>query len=260
MRFIKKAYVGLVFLFLYAPIILLMLFSFNNSRSRGNWGGFTLKWYVELFHDSTIMNALLNTVLIAIISAVVATLVGTVSAFGMHYMKKTPRAVLENISYLPVMNPDIVTGISLMLLFLTCNVQRGFVTLLIAHITFNIPYVVLSVMPKLKQMNEHLFEAAEDLGAGGVYTFFHVILPEIMPGVISGFLLSITLSIDDFVISFFTRGAGVNTLSVHIYNMAKKGIAPSINALSTIMFIAVMALLLIINRRGEKEEIKNEKI
>lgn len=260
MRFIKKAYVGLVFLFLYAPIILLMLFSFNNSRSRGNWGGFTLKWYVELFQDDTIMNALLNTVLIAIISAVIATLVGTVSAFGMHYMKKTPRAVLENISYLPVMNPDIVTGISLMLLFLTCNVQRGFITLLIAHITFNIPYVVLSVMPKLKQMNEHLFEAAEDLGAGGVYTFFHVILPEIMPGVISGFLLSITLSIDDFVISFFTRGAGVNTLSVHIYNMAKKGIAPSINALSTIMFVAVMVLLLIINRRGEKEEIKNEKI
>ena len=260
MRILKKAYVGLIFVFLYAPIILLMLFSFNNSRSRGQWGGFTLKWYKELFQDSAIMNALLNTLLIALISAIIATIVGTVTAFGMHYMKKTPKAILSNISYLPVMNPDIVTGVSLMLLFLACNVQRGFATLLIAHISFNIPYVILSVLPKLQQMNEHLFEAAEDLGAGGIYTFFHVILPEIMPGVISGFLLSITLSIDDFVISFFTKGAGVNTLSVHIYNMAKKGIKPSINALSTIMFVVVMVLLLIINRRSEKEEIKNEKI
>ena len=260
MNFLKKAYVLLVFLFLYAPIIQLMLFSFNNSRSRGSWGGFTLKWYGELFSDSTIMNALLNTVTIAVISAVVATLVGTVTAFGMHYMKKTPASVLSGVSYLPVMNPDIVTGVSLMLLFLSCNIQRGFITLLIAHITFNIPYVVLSVMPKLKQMNEHLFEAAEDLGAGGFYTFFRVILPEIMPGVISGFLLSITLSIDDFVISFFTRGAGVNTLSVHIYNMAKKGIDPSINALSTLMFVVVMLLLLVINKREKKEEIKNEEI
>lgn len=260
MKILKKAYVGLVFLFLYAPIILLMLFSFNNSRSRGHWGGFTLKWYGELFGDSTIMNALFNTVAIALISAVVATLVGTVTAFGMHYMKKTPRALLSGASYLPVMNPDIVTGVSLMLLFLSCSVQRGFITLLIAHITFNIPYVILSVTPKLAQMNEHLFEAAEDLGAGGFYAFFHVILPEIMPGVVSGFLLCVTLSIDDFVISFFTRGAGVNTLSVHIYNMAKKGIDPSINALSTIMFVVVMALLLIINRRSDKEEVKNEEI
>lgn len=261
MRFLKKAYVGLVFLFLYAPIIILMLFSFNESRSRGNWGNFTLKWYKELFSDSVTMNALLNTLLIAIISAVIATVVGTATAFGIHYMKKTPRAILSGISYLPVMNPDIVTGVSLMLLFLACNIQRGFVTLLIAHITFNIPYVVLSVMPKLQQMNEHLFEAAEDLGASGFYAFFKVILPEIMPGVISGFLLSITLSIDDFVISFFTKGAGVNTLSVHIYNMAKKGVTPSINALSTIMFVVVMLLLLVINKRSEKETVENnEKI
>ena len=258
MKILKKVYVGLVFLFLYAPILLLMLFSFNNSRSRGHWGGFTLKWYSELFHDSAIMNALLNTLLVALISAVVATIVGTVTAFGMYYMKKTPRAILSGISYLPVMNPDIVTGVSLMLLFLACNIQRGFATLLIAHISFNIPYVILSVLPKFQQMNEHLFEAAEDLGASAVYTFFRVILPEIMPGIISGFLLSITLSIDDFVISFFTRGAGVNTLSVHIYNMAKKGIDPSINALSTIMFVVVMLLLLVINRRSDKEEVKNE--
>ncbi len=259
MRILKKAYVGLIFLFLYAPILLLMLFSFNNSRSRGKWGGFTLKWYSELFNDAATMDALLNTVLIALLSAVIATVVGTITAFGMHYMKKTPKSILSNISYLPVMNPDIVTGVSLLILFLSLNIQKGFVTLLIAHISFNIPYVILSVLPKLKQMNEHLFEAAQDLGAGGIYTFFHIIIPEISPGIISGFLLSITLSIDDFVISLFTKGPGVNTLSVHIYNMAKKGVVPSINALSTIMFVVVMLMLLIINKRSEKGDKKIEK-
>lgn len=259
MRFLKKAYIGLVFLFLYAPILILMLYSFNDSRSRGKWGGFTLKWYGELFRDADSMEALKNTVLIALLSAVIATVVGTVTAFGMHYMKKRPKAILSGISYLPVMNPDIVTGVSLLMLFLTLNIQKGFLTLLIAHITFNIPYVILSVLPKLKQMNEHLFEAAQDLGAGGVYTFFHIILPEIMPGIISGFLLSITLSIDDFVISLFTKGPGVNTLSVHVYNMAKRGVVPSINALSTILFVVVMLLLLIINRRADKGDVKIEK-
>ena len=259
MRILKKAYVSLVFLFLYAPILLLMLFSFNNSRSRGQWGGFTLKWYGELFNDATTMDALLNTLILAFLSAVIATVVGTITAFGMHYMKKTPKSILSSISYLPVMNPDIVTGVSLLILFLSLNIQKGFVTLLIAHISFNIPYVILSVLPKLKQMNEHLFEAAQDLGAGSVYTFFHIILPEIMPGIISGFLLSITLSIDDFVISLFTKGPGVNTLSVHIYNMAKRGVVPSINALSTIMFVVVMLLLLVINKRSDKGDVKVEK-
>lgn len=259
MKILKKLYIGLVFLFLYAPIVILMLYSFNDSRSRGKWGGFTLKWYGELFSDADTMDALTTTILIALLSAVIATVVGTVTAFGMHYMKKRPKAVLSAVSYLPVMNPDIVTGVSLLMLFLTMNIQKGFWTLLIAHITFNIPYVILSVMPKLKQMNEHLFEAAEDLGAGGVYTFFHIILPEIMPGIISGFLLSVTLSIDDFVISLFAKGPGVNTLSVHVYNMAKRGVVPSINALSTILFVVVMLLLLIINRRSDKGDVKIEK-
>ncbi len=258
MRLLKKAYIGLVFLFLYAPIFILMLYSFNDSRSRGKWGGFTLKWYSELFHDADTMEALKNTILIAIISAVIATIAGTVTAFGMHYMKKRPKAIISSISYLPVMNPDIVTGVSLLMLFLTLNIQKGFVTLLIAHISFNIPYVILSVLPKLKQMNEHLFEAAQDLGANGTYTFFRIILPEIMPGIVSGFLLSVTLSIDDFVISLFTKGPGVNTLSVHVYNMAKRGVVPSINALSTIMFAVVMLLLLIINRsKGDEKLEKN---
>lgn len=259
MRTLKKLYVGLVFLFLYAPILILMLYSFNDSRSRGKWGGFTLKWYGELFKDADTMDALKTTILIALLSAIIATAVGTVTAFGMHYMKKRPQAVLSGISYLPVMNPDIVTGVSLLMLFLTLNIQKGFWTLLIAHITFNIPYVILSVMPKLKQMNEHLFEAAEDLGASGIYTFFHIILPEIMPGIVSGFLLSVTLSIDDFVISLFAKGPGVNTLSVHVYNMAKRGVVPSINALSTILFVVVMILLLIINRSSDKGDVKIEK-
>ena len=253
MKFAKRLYIGLVFVFLYAPIFILMLYSFNDSRSRGKWGGFTLKWYGELFSDAETMAALETTLLIALLSAVIATVVGTITAFGMYYMKKKPRAILSGISYLPVMNPDIVTGVSLLMLFLTLNIQKGFWTLLIAHISFNIPYVILSVMPKLKQMNEHLFEAAQDLGASGTYTFFRIIIPEIMPGIISGFLLSITLSIDDFVISLFAKGPGVNTLSVHVYNMATRGVVPSINALSTLMFVAVMVLLLIINRRSDNK-------
>lgn len=253
MKTLKKMYVGLVFLFLYAPILILMLFSFNNSRSRGNWGGFTLRWYRELFSDSAIMSALLNTLTIALVSAVVATILGTAAALGIHYMKKGHRNIIMNVSYFPVMNPDIVTGVSLMLFFLFARIPMGMTTLLLAHITFNTPYVILSVLPKLKQLNRHLFEAAEDLGASTAYAFFHVILPEIAPGIVSGFLLSVTLSIDDFVVSFFTGGAGVETLSVYIYAMARKGVNPSINALSTIMFISVLALLLVINKRGDKE-------
>lgn len=253
MKILKKTYVSLIFLFLYAPILLLMLFSFNDSRSRGRWGGFTLNWYTEMFRDSAIMDALRTTLLLALLSAAIATLAGTVTAFGLHYMKKGRQNAIMSVAYLPVMNPDIVTGVSLMLLFMAAGVQRGFWSLLIAHISFNIPYVILSVMPKLKQLDRHLMEAAQDLGANSSYAFARVVLPEIMPGIISGFLLALTLSIDDFVISFFTRGAGVNTLSVHIYNMAKRGVTPTINALSTIMFAVVMLLLLIINKRSERE-------
>lgn len=253
MRSLKKLYVGLIFMFLYAPIMILMLFSFNNSRSRGNWGGFTLRWYKELFSDSAIMNALFNTLTIALVSAAVATVLGTAAAVGIHYMKKGHKNFIMNVSYFPVMNPDIVTGVSLMLFFLFVRIPLGMATLLLAHITFNIPYVILSVLPKLRQLNRHLLEAAEDLGASTSYAFFHVILPEIMPGIVSGFLLSITLSIDDFVVSFFTAGAGVETLSVYIYAMARRGVNPSINALSAIMFVSVLALLLIINKRSDKK-------
>ena len=256
MRFLKKAYIGIVFLFLYAPILILMLYSFNDSRSRGKWGGFTLKWYGELFQDAETMSALETTLLIALLSAIIATVVGTVTAFGMHYMKKRPKAVLSAVSYLPVMNPDIVTGVSLLMLFLTLNIQKGFWTLLIAHISFNIPYVILSVMPKLKQMNEHLFEAAQDLGCNPFKAFFKVVLPEIMPGIVSGFLMAFTFSLDDFIISYFTSGATSQTLPITIYSMTMRKVSPEINALSTIIFLVVVIVLIVKNilENRNKEE------
>lgn len=248
-RFWKKFYVGLIFTFLYAPILILMVFSFNDSKSRGNWGGFSLRWYTELFRDREIMSALYYTILIAILSALIATLIGTIAAIGIHNMGRLSKGIVINLTYLPILNPDIVTGISLMMLFVFANIERGFVSLLLAHITFNIPYVIFSVMPKLKQMNKHLYEAALDLGATPLYAFKKVILPEIMPGVVTGMILAFTLSIDDFVISYFTTGAGVSNLSIIIHSMARRGINPTINALSTLMFITVLLLLLIVNKR-----------
>lgn len=253
MRFLKKTYVFLIFAFLYAPILVLIIFSFNESKSRGNWGGFTLKWYMELFKDEQIMSALYYTLLIAVVSSVIATLIGLVASIGVFNMKKVPQTIVLNVNYLPILNPDIVTGISLMVLYIFLKMRLGFLTLLLSHITFNIPYVILSILPKLKQMNKHLYEAALDLGATPIEAFFKVILPEIMPGVITGFLLAFTLSLDDFVISFFTTGSGVANLSIVIYGMARRGISPKINALSTLMFLCVLMLLIIVNLRMSKD-------
>jgi spermidine/putrescine transport system permease protein len=231
-----------------------MVLSFNNSKSRSSWGGFTLKWYVSLFSDSSILNALLNTVIIAFVSAAIATLIGTFAAIGIYYLKKGfLKKALMNITYIPMLNPDIVTGISLLLLFTFMGISLGFKSLLLAHITFNIPYVILSIIPKLNQMNAFTYEAALDLGMKPMRAIQRVIVPEIMPGIISGFLLAVTLSIDDFVISFFTTGPGVSTLSITIYSMSRRGIKPEINALSTIMFTAVLILLLIVNLRTGKD-------
>ena len=247
---IKKVYLCIIFIFLYAPVFTLIVFSFNQSKSRAHWGGFTLKWYAELFEDKQIMSSLYNTLAIALISSLIATIIGTAAAVGIHNLKKLTRSFVMNLTYLPVLNPDIVTGISLMILFIFFNLKLGFLTLLLSHITFNIPYVILSVLPKLKQLNKHLYEAALDLGSLPLYAFRKVILPEIMPGVITGFLLAFTLSLDDFIISFFTTGSGVSTLSITVYSMARRGINPKINALSTLMFIVVLALLLVINKRS----------
>ena len=250
MKVLKKIYLIIIFVFLYAPVLTLIVFSFNDSKSRGHWGGFTLKWYGQLFKDRQVMSSLYNTIIIALLSALVATVAGTAAAVGIHNMKKVQKSFVMNLTYLPVVSPDIVTGISLMILFVFIRLDLGFTTLLLAHITFNIPYVVLSVLPKLKQLNKHMYEAALDLGAKPLYAFFRVILPEIMPGVVTGFLLAFTLSLDDFIISFFTTGSGVSTLSITIYSMARLGVSPKINALSALMFIVVLVLLLIVNKRS----------
>lgn len=252
-KWIKRFYTFLMYLFLYAPIIVLIVYSFNESKSRGNWDGFTLKWYVELFQDKQIMKALYYTVLVAFFASIIATIIGTLAAIGIHNSGHFQKKLLLNLNNIPVLNPDIVTGVSLMTLFIFVGKQMGLVTMLIAHITFNIPYVVLSVMPKLKQLNKHLAEAAMDLGATPFYAFRKVVLPEIMPGIVSGALIAFTMSIDDFVISFFTTGSGVQNLSIKIFTMARRGINPKINALSTLMFLSVLILLLIINSKSSLE-------
>lgn len=253
-KFFERFYVGFILFFLYAPIIILIILSFNNSKSRSKWGGFTLHWYKELFKNESIMNALYTTLIIAFASALIATLIGTTAAIAINSMKKTPRTIMIAITNIPMLNADIVTGISLMLLFVAMRYTLGFTSVLISHITFNIPYVILSVMPKLKQLNPHTFEAALDLGASPVYAFFRVILPDIFPGVLTGFFLAFTMSLDDFVITHFTKGPEINTLSTKIYTEVRKGIKPEIYALSTIMFIAVLLLLIIINRRNAERK------
>jgi len=251
-RTIKRIYIGIIFLFLYAPILVLIIYSFNESKSRGHWGGFTLKWYGELFRDPDIIKALYYTFIVALLSSLISTVIGTFAAIGIHNMGLFGKKIVLNINYLPVLNPDIVTGVALMTLFVSVNMRLGFLTMLISHVMFNIPYVILSVLPKLRQMNRHMAEAALDLGATPFYAMRKVVIPEIMPGVVTGALMAFTLSVDDFVISFFNTGSGVTNLSIVIYSMARRGIKPSINALSTIMLLTVAVLLLVINKRTAK--------
>ena len=241
-----KIYIALIFIFMYAPIATLVVLSFNASKTRAKWGGFTTKWYTQLFSNSEIMQALYNTLLIALLSAVFATLIGTIAALSIQGMKKKSRAVLMSITNIPMLNAEIVTGISLMLLFLTFKARFGFITILLSHITFNIPYVILSVMPRLKQLNPSVYEAALDLGASPWQAFFKVILPEISPAILSGFLISLTYSIDDFMISYFNCGT-VETLPIAIYSMTRKKVSPEIYALSTIMFVVILSIILISN-------------
>lgn len=252
---LQRFYLGLILLFLYAPILILIILSFNKSKSRSKWGGFTFNWYNRLFQDSDILQALYSTLLIALLSALIATVIGTAASLAMNNMRRIPKAVLMGITNIPMLNADIVTGISLMLLFVALNYSLGFSSVLMAHITFNIPYVILSVMPKLKQLNMNTYEAALDLGASRSYAFYKVIFPDIFPGVLSGFLLAFTMSLDDFVITYFTKGASVNTLSTKIYSEVRKGIKPEMYALSTLLFVSVLVLLILINRRNDK--IKN---
>lgn len=246
-RFVQDFYLVLILVFLYAPIATMTVLSFNSSKSRTQWGGFTTRWYTELFSSNTIMTALYNTLLIAFLSSIIAVIIGTAAAIAINNMKRVPRSIVMGITNIPMLNADIVTGISLMLAFIAFGISLGFKTILIAHITFNIPYVILSVMPKLKQTDKSTYEAAMDLGATPVYAFFKVVFPDILPGVLSGFLLAFTMSLDDFIITHFTRGAGINTLSTLIYSEVRRGIKPSMYALSTIIFLTVLILLLITN-------------
>lgn len=243
----KRIYLALILILLYAPIITLIVLSFNDSKTRSKWGGFTGKWYLSLFENPDIMNALYTTLIIALLSALIATLIGTAASLGIQAMKPKMRTLFLGITNIPMLNADIVTGISLMLLFVAFRFTLGFSTVLLAHITFNIPYVILSVMPKLKQTKKSTYEAALDLGASPIYAFVKVVLPDILPGIISGFLLAFTMSLDDFVITHFTKGPGVDTLSTKIYSEVRKGIKPEMYALSTIMFLTVLILLFLIN-------------
>lgn len=250
-------YLFLVMLFLYLPIFVLILYSFNDGKT-SVWKGFTLKWYVELFNNSAIMSSLYNTVIIALLASVISTILGTTAAIGIYNMKRPLRTVVTNVSNIPIMNPEIVTGVSFMLLFAFLgsmfNFEMGFATVLIAHIGFCTPYVVLNVTPKLRQMDDSIYEAALDLGCNQRQAFFKAVLPEIMPGIISGFLMSLTYSLDDFVITYFTRGPKFQTLPIEIYTMLRRRISPTINALSTLLFVITIVLLIIVNVRERHAE------
>ena len=248
----EKVYLVIILLLLYIPIALLVISSFNASeRNKAVWGGFTFKAYAELIQDEIVMGALYNTLLLAGGASLIATILGTLVCIGMINMKKRSKSFIMGVTQIPLLNSDIVTGISLMLLF-TRFADLSFVTMLVAHVTFIIPYVVLSVQPKVLQLNLSTYEAALDLGASHLYAMWKVIIPEIMPGILSGFLLAFTMSLDDFLVSYFTKAPGLNTMSTMINAEYRKGIQTEIYALSTIVFIIVLFVLFIINRRSEK--------
>ena len=264
---VSRIYVGLILLFLYAPIFVLIVFSFNESKSRSHFTNFTVKWYRELFQNELIMTSLWNTVKVAVLTSIIATVLGAFAAIGMNAMKKRGRSLMMNLTYMPVINPEIVTGIAMMLLFVfICTlVQRvfgirlelGMWSVLIAHVTFCVPYVVLNVLPKLRQMDNNLYEAAMDLGSTPLQAFLKVVIPEIMPGITAGFLMSFTFSLDDFIITYFTNGSTFQTLPVTIYSMTRKKVNPQINALSALLFVVVLLLLVLMNVKQARDGKKN---
>ncbi len=266
MKKLSKIYMALVLMFLYVPIFVLIVFSFNSTKSRSVFTGFTFDWYAKLFQNELILTSLVNTIVIAVCASVIATIIGTLAAIGITRMRKFTKNAVLNVTNIPIINPEIVTGVSLMLLFVffkaRMELEFGFGTLLIAHITFDVPYVVLNVMPKFRQMQPNLYEAAQDLGCGPVRSFFKVVLPEIMPGIVSGFLMAFTFSLDDFVISYFTSGPTSQTLPITIYSMTRRKVSPEINALSTIIFAIVVVVLIVKNiierRQGsaQKQSVK----
>ncbi len=255
-RLSQKIYMWLVYLFLYAPIIVLMAYSFNESKTRGKWTGFSFKWYGELLKNRDILEALRNTLTIAIVTTIVAVVLGTLAAVGLMEFSKKKKKILLAVNEIPVLNPDIVIAVGLMVLFTAFRINFGMSTLILSHIVFTTPYVILSILPKLKTMDRNLSEAAMDLGANPIQTLFLVVIPEIKQGIIAGAMMAFTLSIDDFVISFFTKGQGLNTVSTTVYSMARKGINPSINAMSTIMFTVTLLLLVIVYIKTDDKDQK----
>ena len=251
---LKGSYLALILLFLYSPIAIMIAFSFNAGKSRAKWEGFSFKWYQELFGNEAIMDALRVTLTVAVIATVVSVILGTLGAIGIHACRKGWATALINLSYLPMTMPDIVTGVSLMMMFVFIRLDRGMFTMILAHITFDTPYVLFSVLPKLRQMDPNTYEAALDLGCRPMRAITRVIIPEVSPGIITGGLLALTMSLDDFVISYFTTDKAQN-LSTLIYSAAKRGVKPDMYALSTIMFITVLALLIVINKRTTLENI-----
>ena len=254
-----RLYMAVIFLFLYLPILVLIVLSFNNSKSRVKWGGFTGKWYLAMFQNETIMEAFVMTLEITLTASVCATIIGTLAAIGIHAMKSRGKAILLGATNIPLLNADIVTGISMMLLFVRFT-KLGFSTVLIAHLTFDIPYVILNVLPRLNATSKSAYEAALDLGATPLYAFYKIVWPDIRPGVFSGFLMAVTMSLDDFSITYFTKGAGVNTLSTMLYTELRKGIKPEMYALSTLLFGIALLLLLFMNfgTSRKQEKIINE--
>ncbi len=260
---LSRLYVAFIMLLLYAPIAVMIVFSFNASASTSVMTGFSFKWYQSLLHDSATINALKNTLILAVSSSLVATVMGTAAAVGINvYKNKFVKKTVMGVTNIPMMNPEIVTGISMMLLFVFCarligvTDALGFGTMLVAHVTFNLPYVILSVLPKLRQMDKYLPEAAMDLGCTPIQSFFKVTLPSISTGIVSGLMMSFTLSLDDFVISYFTQGPSFETLPIRIFSMTKKRVTPDMYALSTLIFVVILLLLVLLNVaqvRGEKK-------
>ena len=245
-KMLSKIYLGLLFLFFYAPIIYIIVFSFNESRSLTNFTGFSLQWYEKMFNDRVMMESIINTVVIAVLATIISTVVGTISAIGLSSSKRIVRNLVEQVNDLPIMNPEIVTAIGLLMFFTALNISKGFGTLLVAHIMFCIPYVMLSITPKLRSLDPNLADAALDLGATPWQALIKVIVPQIMPGIISGALIAFTMSFDDFIISYFVTGNGVSNISILVYAMSKR-INPSINAVSTIMIVIITFILLLVN-------------
>lgn len=269
MSFSSKLYLAIVMLFLYLPIIMLIVLSFNASNSTSVMNGVSIKWYIELFKDEETLKACYNTLILAVLTAVTSTFIGTLAAVGINKMKKGfVKTSVLSVTNIPMMNPEIVTGVSMMLLFvfigtfLNINGILGFWTLFIAHVTFSLPYVILNIMPKLKQTDVHISEAAQDLGCTKLQAFLKVVLPAIRPGIVAGFIMAFTLSLDDFIISYFVSGPKFQTLPIRIFSMTKKRVTPDMYALSTIIFVVILILLVLVNifqNKGDENKQTNKK-